>query len=788
MSAGRGAAGAALPGEAPGCRGAARGRRVVGRAAAHAAGAGRLRLRLFGAGANAEHVARERARYGLDQPIGSAVRRVWLGARPASISAPRSSTAARSSSWSASARPTPPASRWSPLAARHRSSASRWASSSAAAAGGCCPALIRGVLARPAVAAVAAHVAACFVLIAARTGWFPIGGMRPSARGTRAWWPGWPTWRGTCRCRRWRIALPLAATIERVQSQAMARDAGRAVHRSPRWRAACRRGRLVWRDALRPSPRPGRLDLRVHRRQPAQRVVRRGDRDGVARPRPADVRRAARARPVPGGRVRRRRLAVPGGGQPAVRPGAGLGRPAAARGPRPRRRRRRDEAAGGGLPGVHRARGGGGAVAGAARSRAHVPRLPLRAADAAARRSTPRDAGSGRSSTRCGWSSRLEQRYEEDVRGASRCVFFSGGRLVRVGGRDAAGRGCRSAPTASGRDVLARAAARRAHVARRGAGRHAGRARSSGCWSAGSPAMRGGAVDDGARCALAEFVLVLPAIYVVLALRAGAAARAAGVDGLPADGRHLRAVGWPCVARAVRAIVAAERTRDYAAAAVSLGAGHARVLFGHLLPACRGVLAVQAIAAAARLHPRRGHAVVRRPRVPRRRRRAGARCCTRRSNVNAIAELPVDARARRGHLRRHARGEPPDRRPRRARWRIWSRMSVQVARGRRLGGVQLLPRRAEAGRRPPVRVGEHRVRGDPLGQRPAGRRDRLGLGADVRQGGRRRAPVRPRQDRGDLGRGRSRADRRRRHLDRRRGGEEDPARRRGRAPGRRARR
>ena len=47
----------------------------------------------------------------------------------------------------------------------------------------------------------------------------------------------------------------------------------------------------------------------------------------------------------------------------------------------------------------------------------------------------------------------------------------------------------------------------------------------------------------------------------------------------------LAVVGSPWVARGVRAIVAAERRRDYAAAAVSLGAAHGRLLFRHLLPA-----------------------------------------------------------------------------------------------------------------------------------------------------------------------------------------------------------
>jgi len=53
-------------------------------------------------------------------------------------------------------------------------------------------------------------------------------------------------------------------------------------------------------------------------------------------------------------------------------------------------------------------------------------------------------------------------------------------------------------------------------------------------------------------------------------------------------------VGWPMAARGVRAIVAGERRLEYAEAARSLGAGHARLLLRHLMPATRGYLAVQA--------------------------------------------------------------------------------------------------------------------------------------------------------------------------------------------------
>jgi peptide/nickel transport system permease protein len=55
----------------------------------------------------------------------------------------------------------------------------------------------------------------------------------------------------------------------------------------------------------------------------------------------------------------------------------------------------------------------------------------------------------------------------------------------------------------------------------------------------------------------------------------------------------LAAVGWPLPARGVRAVVAAERAREYAEAARALGASRTRLLLCHLLPAARGFLVVQ---------------------------------------------------------------------------------------------------------------------------------------------------------------------------------------------------
>lgn len=104
---------------------------------------------------------------------------------------------------------------------------------------------------------------------------------------------------------------------------------------------------------------------------------------------------------------------------------------------------------------------------------------------------------------------------------------------------------------------------------------------------------RGGVIDDAVMRA-ADFILVLPVIYVVLVLRS--------VMPLVLEPRTIfllmagifALVGWPFVARGVRGITAGEREREYVVAAQSLGAGHARVFVRHVLPSTTGYLLVQA--------------------------------------------------------------------------------------------------------------------------------------------------------------------------------------------------
>jgi peptide/nickel transport system permease protein len=104
---------------------------------------------------------------------------------------------------------------------------------------------------------------------------------------------------------------------------------------------------------------------------------------------------------------------------------------------------------------------------------------------------------------------------------------------------------------------------------------------------------RGGWIDEGVM-RVADFVLVLPVIYVVLVLRAVLPLVLPPSTVFLLVSAIFILVGWPFVAKGVRAIIASERTREYVLAAQSLGAGHARIVVTHLIPACTGHLLVQA--------------------------------------------------------------------------------------------------------------------------------------------------------------------------------------------------
>jgi peptide/nickel transport system permease protein len=187
--------------------------------------------------------------------------------------------------------------------------------------------------------------------------------------------------------------------------------------------------------------------------------------------------------------------------------------------------------------------------------------------------------------------SQLEQRYEDDRSTRVPLKWLSGGRVVRSSDEDAAPL-LLLGTDSYGRDVFTRLIfGARTSLALAVAS--ALGAMLIGAALGGIAGFAGGAVDDVLMRAT-DFVMVLPAIYVALALRS--------VLPLVLTARQVFAllagifavVGTPFVARGVRAIVRSERRLDYAAAAQALGASDVRLLTRHLLPAARGFIAVQA--------------------------------------------------------------------------------------------------------------------------------------------------------------------------------------------------
>ncbi len=186
---------------------------------------------------------------------------------------------------------------------------------------------------------------------------------------------------------------------------------------------------------------------------------------------------------------------------------------------------------------------------------------------------------------------RLERRYEDDRTRRLSLVWFSSGQLVQMAD-PTVGPLLMLGADPLGRDVLARlvlgaraslgvalAAAVAALLVGAVLGAAAGAAE--------------GATDD-ALMRVADFVLVLPALYVVLALRAVTPLVLSPVAVSALMIGVLAVVGWPYVARGVRAVVLSERRQDYTLAAKAVGVGPLRLLTRYLLPASYGLLGVQA--------------------------------------------------------------------------------------------------------------------------------------------------------------------------------------------------
>jgi len=202
------------------------------------------------------------------------------------------------------------------------------------------------------------------------------------------------------------------------------------------------------------------------------------------------------------------------------------------------------------------------------------------------------DSGSWRAPFIYPWTltNQLEQRYEQDRTVIVPLRWFSDGHLVSSSddghvpllllGADSYGRDVFSRLVHGARLSLALAVAAAAGALILGA------------LVGGIAGYAGGVLDDLLMRG-SDFVIVLPAMYIALALRSAMKLVLPPFEVFALLAGIFAVVGAPFLARGVRAIVRSEKQLDYAAAASSLGASHARLLLRHLLPAARGFLGVE---------------------------------------------------------------------------------------------------------------------------------------------------------------------------------------------------
>jgi peptide/nickel transport system permease protein len=106
-----------------------------------------------------------------------------------------------------------------------------------------------------------------------------------------------------------------------------------------------------------------------------------------------------------------------------------------------------------------------------------------------------------------------------------------------------------------------------------------------------------GGWTDAALMRLSEFVMAVPALYLILALRAMLPARLAFWQTLFLTVGTIAAVTWPPLARGVRGLILQLRNAGYVEAARSLGCTEWQILRIHMVPAVSSFLLTQAAVA-----------------------------------------------------------------------------------------------------------------------------------------------------------------------------------------------
>ena len=185
---------------------------------------------------------------------------------------------------------------------------------------------------------------------------------------------------------------------------------------------------------------------------------------------------------------------------------------------------------------------------------------------------------------------RLEQRYAEDRTSPVALVWFHGGRLVQSAD-DARRPLLLLGADSYGRDVFsrllfgARVSLGLSIVAVLGSIAIGG--------LAGAVAGYAGGAADDLLMRTTDLVMVLPAMYVALALRSVLPLVLAPSTVFVFLSAIFAVLGAPFISRGVRGIVRTESRLEYAVAARSLGASHTRLLVRHLVPAAGGFIATE---------------------------------------------------------------------------------------------------------------------------------------------------------------------------------------------------